>query len=116
MLPFLFCFSRLQRRTSIQSFNSDNHIYRVAFWWDSPGANISLLYALFVQDSEMCKQYRVLPRMGFLCPKDLRPVCGDDGQTYNNPCMLCLESSGNSLKVTKPGHTLDNILALSIWV
>ncbi|XP_023571092.1 serine protease inhibitor Kazal-type 5 isoform X1 [Octodon degus] len=40
-------------------------------------------------DSEMCKHYRVLPRMGFLCPKDLQPVCGDDGQTYGNPCMLC---------------------------
>ncbi|KAM5298225.1 serine protease inhibitor Kazal-type 5 [Ctenodactylus gundi] len=40
-------------------------------------------------DSEMCKHYRVVPRIGFLCPKDLQPVCGDDGQTYSNPCMLC---------------------------
>ncbi|KAM6148492.1 serine protease inhibitor Kazal-type 5 [Erethizon dorsatum] len=43
-------------------------------------------------DSEMCKHYRVLPKMGFLCPKDLQPVCGDDGQTYSNPCMLCHEN------------------------
>ncbi|XP_054999503.1 serine protease inhibitor Kazal-type 5 [Sorex araneus] len=43
-------------------------------------------------DSEMCKQYRVVPRMGYLCPKNLQPVCGDDGQTYNNPCMLCHEN------------------------
>lgn len=53
---------------------------------DSPDSHISSL------DSEMCKHYQVLPRMGYLCPKNLQPVCGDDGQTYNNPCMLCHEN------------------------
>ncbi|XP_007941838.1 serine protease inhibitor Kazal-type 5 [Orycteropus afer afer] len=43
-------------------------------------------------DSNMCQHYRVLPRIGYLCPKNLEPVCGDDGQTYNNPCMLCHEN------------------------
>ncbi|KAM8765170.1 serine protease inhibitor Kazal-type 5 isoform 1-T1 [Rhynchonycteris naso] len=43
-------------------------------------------------DSEICERYRILPRMGYLCPKNLQPVCGDDGQTYNNPCMLCHEN------------------------
>ncbi|KAM9253628.1 serine protease inhibitor Kazal-type 5 isoform 2-T2 [Dugong dugon] len=46
----------------------------------------------FLLDSDMCKHYRVLPRVGYLCPKNLQPVCGDDGQTYNNPCMLCHEN------------------------
>ncbi|XP_019780218.1 serine protease inhibitor Kazal-type 5 isoform X1 [Tursiops truncatus] len=44
------------------------------------------------ENSEMCKHYRVLPRMGYLCPVDLQPVCGDDGQTYGNPCRLCHEN------------------------
>ncbi|XP_032752460.1 serine protease inhibitor Kazal-type 5 [Rattus rattus] len=43
-------------------------------------------------DSHMCKNYRILPRVGYLCPKNLNPVCGDDGQTYANPCMLCHEN------------------------
>ncbi|EHB11447.1 Serine protease inhibitor Kazal-type 5 [Heterocephalus glaber] len=50
-------------------------------------------------DSEMCKNYRVLPRMGFLCPKDLHPVCGDNGQTYSNPCILCHENLANDTRI-----------------
>ncbi|XP_041499634.1 serine protease inhibitor Kazal-type 5-like [Microtus oregoni] len=44
------------------------------------------------EDSDICKHYRILPRMGYLCPKNIQPVCGDDGQTYANPCMLCHEN------------------------
>ncbi|XP_073932800.1 serine protease inhibitor Kazal-type 5 isoform X2 [Castor canadensis] len=50
---------------------------------DSPNSSL---------DSEICKQYRILPRMGYICSKNFEPVCGDDGQTYRNPCMLCHEN------------------------
>ncbi|XP_019489197.1 PREDICTED: serine protease inhibitor Kazal-type 5 [Hipposideros armiger] len=83
---------------------------------DSPDSHITSL------DSEMCKHYQVLPRMGYLCPKNLQPVCGDDGQTYNNPCMLCHEnlirqtntrirSEGRCEEISTPGTTLPSMPA-----
>ncbi|XP_023416301.1 serine protease inhibitor Kazal-type 5 isoform X1 [Cavia porcellus] len=61
-------------------------------------------------DSEMCKHYRVLPRIGFLCPKDLQPVCGDDGKTYSNPCMLCHENliHQTNTHIRSPGRCEDS--------
>ncbi|XP_052598717.1 serine protease inhibitor Kazal-type 5 [Peromyscus californicus insignis] len=62
-----------------------SHI-RVTKEEDGPGFSSSS------EDSDMCKHYRILPRMGYLCPKNIQPVCGDDGQTYANPCLLCHEN------------------------
>ncbi|XP_040597792.1 serine protease inhibitor Kazal-type 5 isoform X2 [Mesocricetus auratus] len=64
---------------------SPSHI-RVTKEEDGPGFSSSS------EDADICKHYRILPRMGYLCPKNLQPVCGDDGQTYSNPCMLCHEN------------------------
>ncbi|XP_064133989.1 serine protease inhibitor Kazal-type 5 [Loxodonta africana] len=74
---------------------------------DSPNSSL---------ESDMCKHYRVLPRMGYLCPKNLQPVCGDNDRTYNNPCMLCHEnlihqtnihirSAGRCEENSRPGTT-----------
>ena len=35
------------------------------------------------------------------CPRVFEPVCGDDGETYANECLLKLESCGSASKAIK---------------
>ncbi|XP_021252357.1 serine protease inhibitor Kazal-type 2 [Numida meleagris] len=42
-----------------------------------------------------CDKYSRLPG----CPRDYSPVCGTDGKTYANECVLCLSNSEENKNV-----------------
>ncbi|GAU92229.1 hypothetical protein RvY_04338-1 [Ramazzottius varieornatus] len=53
-----------------------------------------------------CSQYQ--PRIG--CNRMYFPICGSDGVSYNNECLLCLarEETGRQIHISRLGRCDDN--------
>ena len=53
-----------------------------------------------------------------VCPKIFKPVCGTDGVSYNNECIMLMENCGNERSVTVDykGKCRKFILLISIKI
>ncbi|XP_014330398.1 serine protease inhibitor Kazal-type 1-like [Xiphophorus maculatus] len=70
------------------------------------GLLIICVAAIAARKSENRRKAVCADRMIWTCTTNLHPVCGSDGQSYDNECLLCKEmhESYKDILVAKPGH------------
>ena len=52
-----------------------------------------------------------------ICTRDYSPVCGNDGKTYGNPCLLEVEACktrNNDLKVASQGECSGKSIKITL--
>ena len=43
----------------------------------------------------------LIPDCNKICPKNIQPVCGSDGNTYDNECVMGVAACENNIEISK---------------
>ncbi|KAK6474932.1 trypsin inhibitor ClTI-1-like [Huso huso] len=66
-------------------------------------------FSLAEQPSGQPKEPNCAQYLDAMCPRDYNPVCGTNGQTYSNECVLCMENrmKNEHIRIRSEGECLE---------